>query len=351
MSARRRRLGIVACALIAFSAAPSLAAAKSGYVVFPGSHEVELRLKGSGGYSIDVSRSGRNFTEAYLNKGPALVVYILRHHHSRGNGIEAKFPGVGRVSVQFHPTGAAQKEPGFFPPCNGGQTVRQAGYFQGLIRLRGERGFTRVHTSRARGKIVSKAKEICKRSLFDPSEPRSEESSTRLFATARSEGRAIAFSATTLGLLTDTLTFFSGAVSEQREGMVIFRQAFVRAPARSFSPEGPGDYPPAATATPPEPFHGSALFQRGHDEENSWTGSLSVVLPGAGRVSMTGPEFSAKLCRDDGCRPSGALALVSSSSAGGHCRLSTRATSSAWLSTTKSASTSASSPGSSCRAR
>ncbi len=349
-SVRRGRAGLFTCALVGLLATPTFAAAKPGYIVFPGGHGVELHLEGSNGYSIDITRVGRS-TEATASNGSSAVTYLPRPGHPRDDGVDARLPGVGRISVRFHPTGKAQGEPGFFPPCKGGRTTTRRGYFQGVIRLRGERGFTTVRASRARGSVVTKARETCKRSIFGPSEPQEEANTTQLFASMRSHRRAIAFAASAIDLLTKVFTNFFATTFERREGMVILRQAIVSTPKSSFALGDSGDHPASATVAPPEPFHGSAVFERGENGENSWTGSLSVALPGAGRVRMAGPGFSARLCRNDGCRPSGGQVLVASGPGANRYRRSTRARSSAWLSTTKSASIAVPSPGSSLRAR
>jgi hypothetical protein len=159
--------GVVACAVLALLTAPALANAKSGYVVFPGYHEVELNLKGSHGYSIQVTKTNR-FIEMFVDRDPDNAVYLIRHRQAKDDGIKAELPGVGRVSVEFHPVGPPHKKGGFFPPCRGGKTIKQPGYFQGTIRIRGERGYTSAHTDRASGEVVTVTKEICKRSIFTP---------------------------------------------------------------------------------------------------------------------------------------------------------------------------------------
>jgi len=47
----------------------------------------------------------------------------------------------------------------------------------------------------------------------------------------------------------------------------------------------------------PEPFAGHALYSSSPDSPPSWTGDLSVGLPGASKVPLTGPGFNAILCR------------------------------------------------------
>lgn len=295
---------VLACTILALLATPVLAGAKPGYVVLPGYHAVELNLEGSHGYSIQITKTNR-FVEMYVNRDPDNAVYLIRRRQTNDDGIEAEFPGVGRVSVEFHPVGPPQKEGGFFPPCKGGKTTKQPGYFQGTIHIRGERGYTSAHTDRALGEVATVTKEICKRSIFNHSKSTPAEGETRLFATSGPKhGRSVALSANTVNFGSTVETFFVGSAFERREGMGISRQAFVRGTAADLALGDTGEYPASATITPPAPFHGSAAFQRVPEGENSWTGSLSVVLPGLGRVALAGPSFSAKLCRDSGCRPS-----------------------------------------------
>ncbi len=207
--------------------------------------------------------------------------------------------------MQFHPAGRAHKEQHFFPQCKGGHTVKQPGYFEGTIRIRGEHGYTAVHTSRASGQATTATKEVCKRSIFNPSKPDPLESRTLLSAYSKAGKRTIGFSAVTVDSPPLNVTFFAGSVTERREGMEIFRQTSTdKGKAGDLAASDASEHPPSAIVTPPSPFHGSAVFQQTPDGDNTWTGSLSVDLPGAGRVALAGPDFSATLCRDSGC-PSG----------------------------------------------
>jgi hypothetical protein len=294
-------VGLVVCAAFGLFISPGVATAKPGYITLPGYHEVALNLKSSNGYSIKISTGHSNWVEMFASRGESTAIYLIRHARMRSDGIEAEFPGVGRVSVRFHPTGRAQRESGFFPPCRGGQTVKQPGYFEGTIRIRGERGYTTVDTKRATGEVTTAAKEVCKRSIFSPSKPEPKEDRINLLAYSRSQGRTIGFSGTTLDSPLLSVTFFAGSVTEQREGMVIFRQTTTQGKAGDLVPSDVGAHPLSATASPPGPFHGSAVFQRNPGGDNAWAGSLSVELPGAGRVNLAGPDFSATLCQDSGC--------------------------------------------------
>jgi hypothetical protein len=100
---------VLVCTILALLTTPALAGAKPGYVVFPGHHEVELSLSGSNGYSLQVTKTNR-FVEMFANRGPAFAVYVFRRRQAKDDAIDVDFPGVGRISVEFHPIGPPHKE-------------------------------------------------------------------------------------------------------------------------------------------------------------------------------------------------------------------------------------------------
>ena len=53
----------------------------------------------------------------------------------------------------------------------------------------------------------------------------------------------------------------------------------------------------SATLAPPRPFSGKATFQRRAGAPPSWTGTLSVVLPGTRRISLVGRRYHPRLYR------------------------------------------------------
>jgi hypothetical protein len=79
---------------------------------------------------------------------------------------------------------------------------------------------------------------------------------------------------------------------ERAEGMSIFRSVAAGGPANDFVFDGALA---AATVTPPRPFVGSGSFLRNADGSTSWTGTLSVRVPGLGMVGLTEPGFTGKL--------------------------------------------------------
>jgi hypothetical protein len=296
---RRTKAVLLACAVAALLAFAPGANAKPGYVVIPGSHSVELNLKGSHGFRIGAAKVGRYF---YFQAGDerSVATYVNRSPKQKGDGIKAKFPGIGRISVRFHPQGPPQREPSFFPQCKGGETTKQRGVFVGTIRFRGERGYTSVKATRASGEVATSEKEICKRSIFDD-DPDVEADRTELWAYSKSKGRAVGFSASTWGIPESPLTTFSASVVERRRGMTIYRITFTDGKESQLIAGDSRPHPLSATVTPPAPFHGSAEFERTAEGASSWTGTLSVHFPGLDRVALTGPSFVARFCQHSGC--------------------------------------------------
>ena len=289
-------LACVVAALLAF--APG-ASAKPGYVVFPGSHSVELNLKGSNGFRVGAGKVGR-FFYFQASDERSIATYLNRSPRQKGDGIKAKFPGVGRISVRFQPQGPPQHQPPFFSRCEGGETTKQRGVFVGTIRFRGEREYTSVEATKASGEVTKSKKEVCRRSIFDD-DPDVETDRTELWAHSRAKGRSIGFDASTWGLAESPLTTFGASVAERGRRLTIFRHTFATGKASQLIAGDSRPHPLSATVTPPAPFHGSADFQRTLEGDSSWTGTLSVYFPGLKRVALTGPGFDARFCQHSGC--------------------------------------------------
>ena len=299
MTIRRTKAVLLASGLAALLASAPGANAKPGYVVLPGSHSVELNLEGSHGFRIGAGKVGRYFYFQTADQR-SVATYLNLSPRQKGDGIKAKFPGFGRISVRFHPQGPPQREPPFFPQCEGGGSTKQRGQFVGTIRFRGERGYTSVKATRASGEVATSEKEICRRSMFDDG-PDVESDRTELWASSRSKGRAVGFDASTLGPPEAASTTFGASVMERRLGVTIFRSTFTDGKEGQLVAGDSRPHPLSATVAPPAPFHGSAQFQRTAEGDRSWTGTLSVHFPGLDQVALTGPSFDARFCQHSGC--------------------------------------------------
>jgi len=296
MSTRRFGALLVTGIAAAMLTLSPVASAKPGYFVFPGGRISLLTVKGSHGFEITIRRSA-DTVELTASKEHGSVTYLIDAARTPVDVIEAKFPGLGRVSLRFHPSGKVRREPAI---CKGRASIDQPGVFRGTIRFRGERGFTRVVASHVRGHVYREFKSVCKRSEVSQGKT---VPGYFLHAAATSHGSTIFFDAfrATAESIVHGETSYATVMTERRRGMVIARFAFAFTRSGDFNVEGPSARPDSATVTPPRPFTGTASFHAPPGSPTTWEGDLAVELPGADTVPLTGPSFESYLCLNERC--------------------------------------------------
>jgi hypothetical protein len=290
-----RVLGLLLVAVITLTVSPA-ASAKSGYVNFPSGRESQLTVKGTKGFQVTISRI-RGHVELTASNGNSAAIYIVRSVKAPGNRIEARFPGLGRISVRFYPSGRAQREPPF---CEGRAPIKRIGVFRGVIRFEGERGFTRIGVERARGFIYRSFKETCKGS--DDGNIKTPPTYS-LTERARLDGQTTVFIATkfTDGSPFAGLSNYFASQSERQHGMTSVRVASASAGSGAFAIAGSPTQPESATVSPPLPFSGTASFQASPGSPPEWEGTLAVDLPGVDTVQLIGSQFRPELCLGKRC--------------------------------------------------
>ena len=284
--------------MVAAALSASPVAAKPGYFPVPAEHVRQLTIQGTHGFRITVTRiSGR--VELTASNGNTAAIYVVRSAKIPTDRIDATFPGLGKVSVRFHPSGRIHRELGF---CERRLSFRQSGIFSGTIRFEGEQGFTRINVDNAPGFVFRSFKEVCKGSGESDSEAKGPPSYS-LTERARSQGRTLVFTATKSAdvMSLDRSASYFASQWERRHGMLSVRVASAQADRDTFAVAGPPFRPESATITPPSPFTGTASFQASPGTVAKWEGTLAVELPGAGTVPLTGPQFRPELCRRQRC--------------------------------------------------
>jgi hypothetical protein len=290
----------VCCVSLSTAVAAASRKAAGTFSVFGGEAPVEFSAKASNGYSIEVEGSGRRVTlSAGGPSGTAVYIAPGRVAHGR---IVTGFGKLGRIDVKFKPSRRRKVEA---PPrgCKGKPHVTRWGVFVGTIRFAGERGFTRLNVSRARGRTHFAPGWKCKRgrggsgkngSGSQPSVPgESSEDALVLEIVNRQTGvEAGAFTFRPPGKKSDTA--FIAGLEERRGRMQVVRFAFKSAGERTFSFD---ESLSGATIAPPSPFAGTATFQRNPGGEPTLSGSLSVALPGTARIPLVGAGYRARLYR------------------------------------------------------
>jgi hypothetical protein len=265
----------------------------------------EFALKAPGGYRLQVSREDAGHVSIAVSKGSASTTYTAPGKSADGR-IDAGFGRFGRVAVAFEAAGKPQRTAPF-PGCTGKPIVTQAGLFRGTIRFRGEGGFTRVAARSAHGAISTSPAWHCG---GKPTKPGSkgkgggageEESDDSAFLFAGC-GNSVFFaggghsSSKPAPVFPDEreFTLFAASSSERAGPVSISRTIIAAGSGAAFSFD---DALTTATASPPPPFHGKAVFSLDPAGKPLWTGALKAAFIGKD-VAMSGPGFGARLFRD-----------------------------------------------------
>jgi hypothetical protein len=258
-----------------------------------------FELHGSNGYRASVEAAGprlRLTLEKRAKPVSTMVRYSARARTTPGV-VRARLGKLGRIAVRFRPTATARQ---VWPPheCDGVAVVGKVGVFSGTIRFRGEGGYVELGARRAEGRAATSSRWSCgpgagflrrtaSSSVVAPEDVEAEPPVYAVLGAATgSAGRQ--FFALASHPDERELPFFAAATDERGQGMRIQRSVAVAGPTRSFVFE---DNLGSATVEPPAPFSGSAGFERAAKGRKTWTGDLSVSLPGRPDVPLAGPKF------------------------------------------------------------
>jgi hypothetical protein len=303
---RSAAIGALCCLLLAL---PASASAKRIFDIEHPGIAVEMSLRGSHGYRIKVENASRGLVRLTARRDDVFAEYTVKGRVT-SRALYANFGRLGRVSVRFHRIGKP-KTGGALPPleCKGKNPIRERGRFEGAIRFHGEQGFTEVSVDGARGSVVHRFKRKCSLPRGDrdataaATERPGDVTLTSLIVGDRSRSRTVYLH--TLGLQQEvedgkpglSFTLVGAAALERRGRVAIERAALIEGDSGSVLTSPLGMQPVTATVSLPSPFAGTGSYLEEPGLPPSWTGSLRVRLPGADRVPLTGPDFTAALCR------------------------------------------------------
>jgi hypothetical protein len=233
------------------------------------------------------------------SKGRAQVAYGVPGALGSDDSIAVHLPHVGRISLAFDPAHTTRHQAP--DNCNGRASIVESGYFRGLIELRGERGFTTVDRTSARGRVVRSFRQVCDNGPPTGAGEGQRVTSTLLDAGPRHSGERLGFLASTTTFGSETaLVSFDASSLRFREGMSVVSRVTAEGEASDFITPRPGE-PKVSEVTPPAPFSGTARFELTSAKTSTWEGDLSVELPGLGRVGLAGPNFWSTLCENTHC--------------------------------------------------
>lgn len=240
-----------------------------------------IKLDSSHGYGLTIV--GNN--QPYPFGGSGTFVGITAHKDSHAYSsydvagkstaktLKADFGEFGKVDLTFHQKHSTNPPlPG--PKCHG-KYKRTSGIWKGTIKFKGENDYTKLSATSAEGNHTMNGVRCPGGGRTHKHVHLLAQASNGMFQAdvRKKAGERPTFSA--------FLSSASGAVS-------IFRTASVNGPPSKFSYNGGYTH---ATVKPPAPFSGTGTF----DSPSSWTGSLTVDLPGAPNTVIAGPGWSASL--------------------------------------------------------
>jgi hypothetical protein len=302
-------IAFLTCAGAALLAAPA-ASAKPGYFVEKPGLQLIASTHATNGYRVSVANRGGGGVQLTVSKGEGETVYSVRGNVS-SSGLKAHFGPFGRVDLKFAGVPTRTQPKNLFK-CRGKNPIHEVGHFTGVLRFRGEQGYTSAAVNRVRGSLKRTFRQVCKSpgpapksapSLASmPPNPNPPEF-TGLAAFSGAEGRVTSlFYFKVSAHLDESDRVFSlafvGAASKETVGRVhVHRKAFVAVGEKAVQVSPLGTEPVTATLHLPPPFTGTASYGQAGDEEPVWSGSLAIALPGPENVALTGEGFTAILCR------------------------------------------------------
>lgn len=250
--------------------------------------QVELALGKRGKYEVAVTANHRQVVLT-VYRGLSLTSYVAKGHVS-GHSIRAKFGDLGGMAVHFKSSGKTKRDS---PPpgCKGKPSIKYLGTYVGRISFTGEHGYVDLSARRARGTWRAAVKWNCKRKrASEASKDDRLRRGVSAFAVS-TPGRGTFFAALRREEEASFSSFLVG-IREQRGSLRIERVGIAIG--------DPYDYDfneshTVAIVDPPFPFNGTAAFNREIDGSASWTGTLSVLLPGTKKVPLTGSSFTPRL--------------------------------------------------------
>ena len=311
MRSKRLRVWVAGCTAIALLALPATAGAAAGPVVHPPSTTVRMSLRGSNGYRITIATFPDGVVQLTALKDDVYAEYVVSGRIAPTR-LSADFGKLGRVSVEFHSSTPPSKPVPLPGRCKGRKPTHEAGRFEGTIEFNGEQGFTAVSATSAKGSVLQEFKRVCpigaKQGRARATRASAQAKAPRLFVTtmvsaARIDGHSVFFDDEEIQLLprdqgNPTAHLVVAGEGERRGRVAIQRRTLIEDPGPILA-SPLGTEPVSATVTLPDPFSGTGSYLAAAGSPATWTGDLSVALPGAGVVPLSGPGFTAFFCQGE----------------------------------------------------
>jgi hypothetical protein len=261
----------------------STVSSRPGYTVQPKRSWMSFEVPGKRGYSVFVTAEADTARiEAF--RGDALVVYVAPVKRVE-NRVSARFGRLGRLAMNFNPSGSFRpsKEPQ--GDCRGRRAEVQKGVFEGRFRWRGEKGFSTAGTRRVRGLSVRTFREVCRGETAAIGRDEAEKSFLFARSSAFREVREVeAYGSADEGI------GLVGRLVEDRARLNIERTVFAYVDDGGLQVDSEGNRRFASNY----PFRGSAELRADPQRDEPWRGDLEADFPGRGYLPLAGSSFSVR---------------------------------------------------------
>lgn len=284
--------GVLAC-IVCVGTSPASAGTRTA---------TKFVLQGTNGYEVTVYAADQGTARLVAARRHAVASYTTDRAYFDGSRLTAEFADLGSVSVEFRPSLIAGRP---LPArsrvtCALEESRARRGLFVGRVQFRGERGFTKLDATHARGVVYWLRRDGCdgrQRVLRSRQKEASRPGGPVLRAFGVNHGALVFFRAgrnafedllhekhLEVGKLRKDGVPFSVQTFEERQGIGIVRTAVAKGPQSSFVFNHSHT---AAKISPPAPFSGRGHFSNCKmSHPRPWYGSLSVFLPGRGRLPL-----------------------------------------------------------------
>lgn len=304
--------GTVAVAVVVLSIGlPAKATATPGYEVHPGGvrfvvpvqHSGDAPPEHSSDYVVAVTAQDHQHVQLSLETPSSKTEYWTRGSVS-SRRIKARFGTFGRIDLRLRLTplpATVHTE----KRCKGPAPVYMEGTYSGVIAFASLEGLPKLVVKRGRLYFVHRFKQVCK-GLGQSIPPIGATALMRksevgiLAVNGHVRGRTVSLEGSVLALKghpARTTGRLVVGVRERSGGVRITRTTNLAINRESFAMSEPGETPETVEVVPPMPFSGRALYVRSPGSSPSWTGDLSIGLSDSDMLPLTGPGFSATMCR------------------------------------------------------
>jgi hypothetical protein len=237
----------------------------------------------------DPAPATETFVSLALRRGPTEASYYTSKATFDGEAIEEDLGEVGEISLRFVSRRVTVKRPE--KGCVGPAERIEHGAFVGVLRFRGEHGYTRLLRRRVPGTLSRQASLSC-----DLVPRNGSPNGLRVGGTHFVHGDGIGFQAQRRSPAGSAR--LDAYDSERRGDVSIERKVEIVGPAGTLSVDGVTE----ATVKPPAPFSGEASFEAFKGKQSgTWLGSLAVSFPGAPNVRLAGKQFEGSLLTGHQC--------------------------------------------------